>query len=216
MLKIIPFSFIIILLQCSSATGGYDLISHGVDTQYQLRYASETNYFESLRDFGLDYQTRAFFVEYENLSTILFDLNNSKVNFYIEPSALTEKENYLLWEYCGSSKEFVDRDFTFYLNDTQIELLASFEFDFPYRKLGLGKKIFFPRKPAKEYVQSGSADGILACSRYVLTSRKDTYKKGRNIFSIRFKPDKIVNFKFFYDQDFVKRYKPFFVDLGDQ
>lgn len=215
MLKTISFSFSIALLQCSSAIGGYDLISYGVDTQYQLRYAAETNYFESLRDLGLDYQSRAFFVEYENLSTILFDLNNRKLNFYMEPSTLTEKENYLLWEFCGSSKDFADSDFRFFINDTQIELLASFGFNFPYKKFGLGRKTFFPRKKAEEYVQSGSADGVLACNRYILISRKDSYKKGQNIFSIRFKPDKIMNFKFLYDHDFVRRYKPFFVDLGE-
>ncbi|TGM12730.1 hypothetical protein EHQ81_12620 [Leptospira selangorensis] len=215
MYKLISITFIIVLLQCSSGTGGYDLISHGVDTQYQLRYASETNYFESLRDLGLDYQSRAFFVEYENLSMILFDLNNRKLNFYIEPSTLTEKENYLLWEFCGSSKESVDSDFLFFLNDSRIEILASLKFDFPYEKLGQGKKTFFPRKKAEEYVQSGFADGVLACNRYILISRKDSYKKGQNIFSIRFKPDKIMNFKFLYDHDFVRRYKPFFVDLGE-
>ncbi|PKA14452.1 hypothetical protein CH363_18230 [Leptospira haakeii] len=215
MLKLILSSLIITLLECSSATGGYDLISYGVDTQYQLRYAAETNYFESLRDLGLDYQSRAFFVEYENLNTILFDLNNRKVAFHVEPNVLTEKENYLLWEFCGSNKNLGDLDFTFFLNDIQIGLIASFGFDFPYRKLGLGKEIFFPRKPAEEYVRSGSADDILTCSRYILTSRKDIYKKGQNIFSIKLKADKIINFKFFYDQGFVKRYKPFFIDLGD-
>ncbi|MCR1795537.1 hypothetical protein [Leptospira sp. id769339] len=208
-------AFILLLLQCSSATGGYDLISYGVNTQYQLRYASETNYFESLRDLGSDYQSRAFFVEYENLRTILSDSNNRNLNFYTDPSALTERENYLLWEFCGSSKEFADHDFTFFLNDIQIELLSSSEFDYPFFKLGLGKKTFFPRKPAEEYVKSGSANGVLGCRRYLLISRKDMYQKGKNIFSIRFKPNKIVNFKFFYDKDFVKRYKPFFIDLGE-
>lgn len=215
MFKVIPFSFITLLLQCSSATGGYDLISHGVDTQYQLRYASETNYFESLRDLGLDYKSRAFFVEYENLRTILSDSNNRNLNFYTDPSALTKKENYLLWEFCGSSKEFVDQDFSFLLNDNQIELLVSFDFDFPFFKLGLGKRTFFPRKPAEEYVKSGSANGVLKCRRYILISAKDIFRKGKNIFTIKFQSDKMVNFRFFYDRDFVKRYKPFFVDLGE-
>ncbi|MEI1276748.1 hypothetical protein V6Z05_00330 [Leptospira venezuelensis] len=215
MLRFISFVFIILLLQCSSATGGYDLISYGVNTQYQLRYASETNYFESLRDMGLDYQSRAFFVEFENLKTILSDPNNKNLNFYQDPFALTEKENYLLWEFCGSSKEFADHDFAFFLNDTQIELLASVDFDFPFFKLGLGKRTFFPRKPAEEYVKSGSANGVLKCRRYLLISGKDIFRTGKNIFTIKFQPDRMVNFKFFYNKDFVKRYKPFFIDLGE-
>ncbi|EMK02060.1 MULTISPECIES: hypothetical protein [unclassified Leptospira] len=197
---------IITFVSCSSALRDYDLISQGISSQYQLFNNGETEYFDSMLSNGSSYSATAFFIGNDQLSTILNDQNNKDLTFYDDPKAYGREVDYLLWEICGSQEKHTKR-YSFNLNGNLLNLLASYDFPYPYRMLGTGKRRFFPRIPAEEYVNKGKAAGVIPCSRYVSVVPTKLNVEGKNTFEIRHQVNKIYVFTYFYRNGFIKYYK---------
>lgn len=196
------------LIDCSSILRDYDLISKGLDTRQKLSNKGETEYFDSLLVNGGIYSSEAFFIEKDKLPLLLQDQNNKELIFHENAIDLGKNNDYLLWEVCGLNTDR-SKQYSFSLNGIVIRLLASYGFNYPYTLLGKGKRKFFPRKPAEQYVEEGKAVGIIPCTRYLIAVDDKAQIDGTNSFEIKSLSNKIYLFNYFYKGGFVKNYKNF-------
>ncbi|PJZ50818.1 hypothetical protein [Leptospira saintgironsiae] len=197
-----------LLSECSSILRDYDLISAGIDSRQRLYSNGETDYFDSLLVSGGYYSSEAFFIETDRLPLLLRDQNNQELIFYNNPTDLEKDADYLLWEICGLDLDR-SKQYSFTLNGNAAQLLVSYNFKYPYTILGNGKRKFFPRKPAGQYVDQGEAVGIIPCTRYLIVAHEQGQVEGKNFLEIKSLPNKIYVFTYFYKKGFVKNYKKF-------
>ncbi|GBF39408.1 hypothetical protein LPTSP1_24100 [Leptospira johnsonii] len=131
-----------------------------------------------------------------------------EIIFHDNLTDLEKDAGYLLWEICGKDKDR-SKQYSFSLNGNTAKLFISYGFNYPYTILGKGKRKFFPRNPAEQYVDEGKAAGIIPCTRYLIVVDEKIQIEGKNSFEIKYLPNKIYLFSYFYKKGFVKNYKKF-------